>query len=679
MSDDKFMQVLADGGHMIGELAKFYYKNNPLDPDITVKERGYSESTEETNHRIQQDLQAGIAESILAEAAIRHENYFIRVDVLILNHHTKTIKLVEVKAKSVSSDDIEGKFVRNSTMFTKWSPYLYDVAFQTVVLEKAISHMLDGALKEYKITPYLMLVDKEAVCDMSGLHEFVRVIRNSQDSRQIEVRVPEGVTREHMGNLEILREVNVSGMVDLLRKSPVAGVDLPREAASSLESFMEWSCQIQQSGQPYFIRPDKRCKKCQYRAKAGEGLQSGIHMCWKHALDQNWLQTSNPRHDDVNIPLSIDLWGGKAGPMSFADEALGAGYAFLSDIQSSVMMPKYQHDPGSRVLTASDRRNYQIDLEKDQSKGYYVKKEKIKEYIQSWEWPWHMIDFETATPVIPFTEGIQPYKTVAFQFSHHIMERDGSIRHATQFIDVEPESSPNIQFVRALKKALMPNGSLEGTVFKYSSHENSVLNQMRGVIMNHSWEKEPFDDQDELVDFIELLTTRKEKNKIVWEGPKSMTDLLDVVYECYISHRAGGSNSLKYVLPSILHDAPRVALKYSTPGLYGNNLAIHSLNFEHHTWLTPETKGDPYKTLPPLFSSVGLENEEIDELVAGFLGENESIDQGGLAMAAYNYTRYVDLSDDARIQLRDGLLRYCELDTLAMCMLMEGLIELSEG
>ena len=45
-------------------------------------------------------------------------------------------------------------------------------------------------------------------------------------------------------------------------------------------------------------------------------------------------------------------------------------------------------------------------------------------------------------------------------------------------------------------------------------------------------------------------------------------------------------------------------------------------------------------------------------------------------MTAYNYTQFKDLSPFERKSIEQALLRYCELDTLAMVMLVQGLMEL---
>ena len=57
--------------------------------------------------------------------------------------------------------------------------------------------------------------------------------------------------------------------------------------------------------------------------------------------------------------------------------------------------------------------------------------------------------------------------------------------------------------------------------------------------------------------------------------------------------------------------------------------------------------------------------------------EDDAINQVVLAMTEYNYTQFKDLSAFERKSIEKALLRYCELDTLAMVMLVRGLMEYS--
>ena len=47
----------------------------------------------------------------------------------------------------------------------------------------------------------------------------------------------------------------------------------------------------------------------------------------------------------------------------------------------------------------------------------------------------------------------------------------------------------------------------------------------------------------------------------------------------------------------------------------------------------------------------------------------EDLNNSGAALTAVGYLQYTDMSASAREELRSGLLRYCELDTLEMMMI----------
>ena len=54
----------------------------------------------------------------------------------------------------------------------------------------------------------------------------------------------------------------------------------------------------------------------------------------------------------------------------------------------------------------------------------------------------------------------------------------------------------------------------------------------------------------------------------------------------------------------------------------------------------------------------------------------EQIKDGGAALTAYARLMYEDLGDDSRKSIEKSLLEYCELDTLAMVFLYQGLTDL---
>jgi hypothetical protein len=75
---------------------------------------------------------------------------------------------------------------------------------------------------------------------------------------------------------------------------------------------------------------------------------------------------------------------------------------------------------------------------------------------------------------------------------------------------------------------------------------------------------------------------------------------------------------------------------------------------------------DPYSLLPKLFKNIDVSTEEIE-----LLFDEDELREGGAASIAYMYMQFSEMSEFERNQLRDALLCYCELDTLAMVMIVE--------
>ncbi len=49
----------------------------------------------------------------------------------------------------------------------------------------------------------------------------------------------------------------------------------------------------------------------------------------------------------------------------------------------------------------------------------------------------------------------------------------------------------------------------------------------------------------------------------------------------------------------------------------------------------------------------------------------EDIADGDAALTAYGKLQYTNMSPEERLELKNSLLKYCELDTLAMVMIVE--------
>ena len=670
--NNDFLQALADGGNQVGEIAKFKYHPNPIGDAITVETLDYEESVDQT---IQMLALPGRA--VIAEAALLHAPFFVRVDILIRDEASKTIEIIEVKSKSVSDETISARFQNAKGQFdSKWLPYLYDVTFQAEVARMVFPG--------YQIHSKLLLLDSSVPCEKDGLHQLFKISAKKEpgsDKPRVHIHTPSQLKLEDIGSLDFLREVEVSDIVADLRTRPINNAaHIPDKYRENLTTFMNWAGEVQMNGSKPFHGVSKTCRNCQYRASTQESKHSGLHECWHLALSQGLLQ-GGANVEDRAIPLSIDLWGGATGAQSMADTVLGQGRAFLADIAEEDILPR---KASSGIgMSPFERRMAQIHASQGEGQEFLLDTDRLSE-MDEWQWPLHMIDFETSAPALPFFKTMKPYETLAFQFSHHVMEKkaDGRviIRHANQWISTEAGRFPNIEFVRALRRALMPEGKLMGTVFRYHNHENTVLRSMRKVILQAGLKLVP--DTMDLIDFIDLITkaTGDEVKEIgEFVGARPMVDLHRLIQESYYSKHAGGSISLKFMLPAILKDALEVANLYRTPGLYGEGLAVKSLNFKEpigHIWLQADKGDDPYKTLPGIF---GTEHGVLNDMLMRLAGDDDedgAINQGGLAMTAYNYTQFKDLSAFERKSIEQALLRYCELDTLAMVMLVQGLMEL---
>ena len=120
------------------------------------------------------------------------------------------------------------------------------------------------------------------------------------------------------------------------------------------------------------------------------------------------------------------------------------------------------------------------------------------------------------------------------------------------------------------------------------------------------------------------------------------------------------------VLPAILGRSEYLQDSYGKP-IYGKNKQIPSLNFSNWTWVKSAIDGtpiNPYKQLPSVFSTQ-------EHLKIQLLTRDDSLANGEAALIAYSRLQFEQMSDCEHNKLRAALLRYCELDTLAMVMIYE--------
>ena len=82
------------------------------------------------------------------------------------------------------------------------------------------------------------------------------------------------------------------------------------------------------------------------------------------------------------------------------------------------------------------------------------------------------LDFEALIPAVPMYVGTKPYQAVPFQWSMHVRESDGDLRHSS-FLDDGP-GDPRERFITSLLEAVPSRGAM----VVYSGYEERVLKEL---------------------------------------------------------------------------------------------------------------------------------------------------------------------------------------------------------
>lgn len=625
-ADNSFLASLAEGGYQVGALACLMYPGG-----VEVREQGHEAQVERTRDLLQRD------EVTIYEAAFQVKGLFVLVD--ILRKRDGVIELIEVKARSYHP--VRDADLRNTRgeISSGYLPYLQDIAFQR--------HVVAMALPGAALRCFLMMADTSRVATVDGLNQRFRIRR---EGNRVAVTVDPTLAPGDLGE-PILAAVPVDDQVaEILGGTlPLPAGDLPfAEAVEHLARA--WA-------EDRMIPPaiGTQCGTCQFRTEfppAGKtALRSGLHECWKSAL--GWTDA------DFAGGTVLDLWNfrGKA-------RLLAQGVHRLSEVQE-VDLGGPLDEPGLAGMRAAHRQWYQCGGRWPGGGEFNLNRAGLAEAMRTWRYPLHFIDFETSAVPIPFSAGKRPYQTTAFQFSHHVLHADGRLVHQTQFLLAAPGVDPTVPFVRALKGALSND---LGSVFRWATHENSVLNQVRNQLLE---DPSAPADRDELVEFIESITARRDEG-VELIGPRSMIDLCALAERHFFHPMTAGSSSLKKVLPALMKASTYLRDLYGQPAhghlLYGS-AAMPSLNLREPIAWWREVDGvvcDPYRLLPPVFADLAADEQAAAE--AGLVGE---LKDGGAAMAAFARLQSEDLAPAHRQAIEASLLRYCELDTLAMVMAVQ--------
>lgn len=617
---DDFLAALAEGGFQVGELAKLYYPGG-----IEIEEKGYDLPLQKTQQLLQQD------KVMIFEAAFRHENLFIRADIVVKEGNR--IDLIEVKSKSFAGDDTRMVGAKGG-LTAAWRPYLYDVAFQKYVVSQA---MPGCAVKAH-----LMLADKEKKASVDGLNQKFSISRDA--GGRVKAEKQGDVSKAALGE-EILRVIDVDELCNGIITGSYGELEPGMDFAASVKFYADHYEKDEMIDKPVGVI----CSKCEFDCSPEDELQghhSGFRNCWKQKL--KWTD------EDFSKPHIFEIWNFRR-----KQNLIDVGIFHLEGVNQDHLGEFKPSKTGG--MSTNERQWLQVEMRRENKEKSWFDAEGMAAEMSKWTFPLHFIDFETSRVAIPFNKGKRPYEGIAFQFSHHTVDEKGLVKHVGEFINTEPGVFPNYEFIRALKKELETDN---GTIFRYADHENSFLVEIWRQLNSESDEAVP--DKQELMAFIQTISHSSEDSATTWIGGRDMVDMLKLVKNYFYHISMKGSNSIKVVLPAVLEASAFVKDKYSQP-VYGIPGGIESLNFSEQVWYRTDDQGkviNPYKLLEPVFED--MPDDETEDFSV-----DDTIASGGAAMTAYARMQFTQMTNIEREHARKALLRYCELDTLAMVMIYE--------
>ena len=136
--------------------------------------------------------------------------------------------------------------------------------------------------------------------------------------------------------------------------------------------------------------------------------------------------------------------------------------------------------------------------------------------------PASFLDFETLKLAIPVYAGTRPYQTIPFQWSLHIRDSDGGLRHIS-FLDDDP-GDPRERFITSLLEAIPSRG----TIVAYSGYEKTVTKELAQAFPQY---------EERLLALCERVV-----------------DLLALIRNNYYHPEFHGSFSIKSAIPALVPD-----------------------------------------------------------------------------------------------------------------------------
>ncbi len=309
----------------------------------------------------------------------------------------------------------------------------------------------------------------------------------------------------------------------------------------------------------------------------------------------------------------LDLWKvGQLWRKPWLQELIDTRRVALSDIPVELL--------GAPKADGSGLAHRQLKQIECANSGERYLDDRLLELIAGLPWPLHFIDFETLGMAVPPFRGMHPYERVAFQWSCHTVAGPEQAPAPHEWL-AKDHGWPHREFVATLREAIGD----KGTVLTWSPYEATTL---RAILRQNGRCGEI---GAELVEWVDaLLHDADHGGRIV--------DLERPCKRFYLHPEAGGRTSIKPLLDAIWRTEPGVPAWYRA-------WARRPVDVADGT--------GPYESL--LAVTVGGMELDVHEGTG----------------AANTYRRMLfdpAVTGEVLATCRELLLRYCELDTLAMVL-----------
>ena len=518
---DEFLAHLATEGRIAGELARRLFAHARLIDEP---------DSQAANAVTLKALARG--DCTLFEGCILAGSFLARPDVLI----KRGKKLYLIEAKSKCGDMAAHRKGRMLITFyggirSEWREYVHDLSFQCEVVKRA--------LPGYEVMPYLLLPEAQSAAPEEEI-EAARIERPEYD-------------HPGKGTVKQRREKSIFRFF--------ASAKAIKEVKAGVGERMDTMAEILGSRNRPVSPLKYACRNCEFRLKDGNDPEDGWHECWGE------LAMPKPHLYELNQLYSLKTDGRKL----LADKKIREGKTSLFDITMNELHG--EHAMRQRVQL----KNAHSDTEWiDPALG---------EALLALKWPIAFLDFETFASAVPWYAGMKPHELMPFQFSAHVLNHDGKVRHE-EWLNVNDEN-PTLGFIRALRAAL----DRAGSILIYTDYEIRVLREARFYLG-----RMVPDSQSEQTWIDDLLRGDRLVDQHEW------------VHRWYFHPAMGGRTSIKKVLPAI----------------WRSNSTLHGhACFANYFRECEGTILDPYKTLPS--ASVNGIDFEIREGCGAMRGYRELI------------------------------------------------------